>query len=82
MFASASGVKLLVILAKTNSVVATCVVFVPTVAVGAVGVPVKEGDAMVALNAISLVLVVILAVFAETLVSKDVMLAVLDATLV
>ena len=59
----ASGVTLFVILAKTNSVVATCVVFVPNDAVGAVGVPVNEGDAMVARNAISLVFDVMLAVF-------------------
>jgi hypothetical protein len=32
-------------LASTNAVVATCVVFVPTVAVGAVGVPVRAGEA-------------------------------------
>jgi hypothetical protein len=32
-------------LASTNAVVAICVVFVPTVAVGAVGVPVSAGDA-------------------------------------
>ena len=35
----------------TNAVVATCVVFVPAVAVGAVGMPVKAGDAMLAFNA-------------------------------
>jgi hypothetical protein len=29
----------------TNSVVAICVVFVPALAVGAIGVPVREGDA-------------------------------------
>lgn len=29
----------------TNAVVASCVVFVPVVAVGALGVPVKVGDA-------------------------------------
>lgn len=30
----------------TNAVVASCVVFVPVVAVGALGVPVNDGDAM------------------------------------
>ena len=34
----------------TNSVVAICVLFVPTVAVGAVGVPVKAGEALFALR--------------------------------
>lgn len=29
----------------TNAVVASCVVFVPVVAVGAVGVPVSDGEA-------------------------------------
>ena len=93
--ASASGVTLFVILANTNSVVATWIVFVPTAAVGAVGVPVKEGEAIVALNAISavllrilatfiaisVVLIVILAVFEVTLVSSEVILAVFDAIL-
>jgi hypothetical protein len=32
----------------TNSVVASCVVFVPAVAVGAAGVPVKVGEADIA----------------------------------
>jgi hypothetical protein len=32
-------------LARTKAVVAICVVFVPAVAVGAVGVPVSAGDA-------------------------------------
>ena len=32
----------------TKAVVASCVVFVPELAVGAVGVPVRVGDAMVA----------------------------------
>jgi hypothetical protein len=45
-------------------VVASCDVLVPGAAVGAVGVPVKEGEAMVARNHISEVLVVILAVLA------------------
>jgi hypothetical protein len=39
-------------------------VLVPGIAVGAVGVPVKEGEAIVARNNISEVLVVILAVLA------------------
>ena len=80
------------ILANTNSVVATWVVFVPTAAVGAVGVPVKLGEAIVARNAISVILVVILAVLDVTLVSNaastfvalvisDVILAVLVAIL-
>lgn len=37
-------------LAKTKAVVAICVVLVPTVAVGAVGVPVSDGDARGALE--------------------------------
>jgi hypothetical protein len=41
----------LAISAFTNAVVATCVVLVPTVAVGAKGVPVKVGDARLALVA-------------------------------
>ncbi len=48
--------------------------FVPSAAVGAVGVPVKEGDAIVALKAISFVFVV-------TLDSRAVILAVLEAIL-
>ena len=55
---------------------------VPAAAVGAGGVPVKEGEAIVALNAMSFVLVVILAVFAATFDSNVVILAVLLATLV
>ena len=35
---------------RTYAVVATCVVFVPTVAVGAVGVPVSAGEANAALR--------------------------------
>ncbi len=50
-------------------------VLVPGAAVGAVGVPVKLGDAIVARNAMSAVFVVIFVVFA-------VMLAVLAVTLV
>ena len=38
----------------TNAVVAICVVFVPAVAVGAVGTPVNAGDARPAFNAIAL----------------------------
>jgi hypothetical protein len=55
---------------ETNSVVAICVVLVPGAAVGAVGVPVKDGDAIVARNNISAILVVMLAVFEVTLVSN------------
>jgi hypothetical protein len=50
-------------------------VLVPGAAVGAVGVPVNEGDAIVALKAISDVLDVILAVFDATNVGKVVMVA-------
>ena len=57
--------------------------FVPAIGVGAVGVPVKDGDAIVALKAISLIFEVILTVFAEisfvlvvTLASIEVILAV------
>jgi hypothetical protein len=57
-------------------------VLVPAAAVGAVGVPVKEGEAIVALKAMSFVFVVILAVFAATFDSNVVILAVLLATLV
>jgi len=46
------------------------VLLVPATAVGAVGVPVNEGDAIVALNAISEVFVVILEVFEAILVSN------------
>ena len=55
---------------ETNSVVAICVVLVPGAAVIAVGVPVKDGDAIVARNNISAILVVILAVLDVTLVSN------------
>jgi hypothetical protein len=48
--------------AATNSVVAICVVLVPGAAVGAVGDPVNDGDAIVARNNISAILVVMLAV--------------------
>ena len=66
----------------TNAVVAICVLLVPAAGVGAVGVPVKDGEAIVALNAMSLVFVVMLAVFAVTLVSNEVILAVFEATFV
>ena len=56
--------------AATNSVVAICVVLVPGAAVVAVGVPVKDGDAIVARNNISAILVVMLAVLDVTLVSN------------
>ena len=80
--ASASGVTLFVILANTNSVVATCVVFVPTAAVGAVGVPVKLGEAIVARKAMSAILVVILAVLDAIPNELAVILIVLDAMFV
>src|SRR5690348_12662297 len=38
-------------LARTKAVVATCVVLVPTEAVGAVGVPVRAGEASLAYDA-------------------------------
>ena len=60
---------------ETNAVVANWFVLVPGAAVGAVGVPVNDGDAIVALNAISEIFVVILEVF-------DVILAVFDVTLI
>ena len=70
----------------TNAVVANCVVLVNAGAVIAVGVPVKEGEAMVALNKISAVLIVIVAVLAVIFEFKEVrlelILAVLDATFV
>ena len=70
----------------TNAVVANCVVLVNAGAVIAVGVPVNEGEAMFALNKMSAVLVVILAVFAVIFEFKVVrlklILAVLDATFV
>jgi hypothetical protein len=68
--------------AETNSVVAICVVLVPGAAVTAVGVPVKDGDAIVARNNISAILVVILAVLDAISLVFVVMLAVLDVTLV
>jgi hypothetical protein len=48
--------------AATNAVVANCVELVPGAAVGAVGVPVNDGEAIVARNNISAALAVILAV--------------------
>ena len=42
----------------TKAVVANCAVLVPTVAVGAVGVPVKAGDAKGAFDAKAFVIVV------------------------
>jgi hypothetical protein len=64
----------------TNAVVASCVVLVPGAAVGAVGVPVNEGDAIVARKAISDVFVVILAVLDAIEFVFDMMLVVLAAT--
>ena len=90
--AVASGVAEPPTIEETNSVVAICVVLVPAAAVGAEGIPVNVGEAMVALNAISLVLVVtllsievildvlltILLVFVVTLVSSEVILDVFE----
>jgi len=72
--ASASGVIVLLAIkdAFTKAVVAICVLTSPVVGVGAVGVPVNEGDAIVALSAI-------LFVFVVTLASIDVILKVLLA---
>jgi hypothetical protein len=75
--AEASGAVELVILAATNAVVANWVEIVPVAAVGAVGVPVNDGDAMVARNNISAMFVVILAVLALMAFVLLVMLAVL-----
>ena len=66
----------------TNAVVANCVVLVKAGAVVAVGVPVKEGERIVALNNISAILAVILAVLELIFVLSEVILEVLDATLV
>jgi len=68
--------------AATNAVVASCVELVPGAAVGAVGVPVNDGDAMVALNNISAVFAVILNVFAAIEFVLLVILAVLEVILV
>ena len=57
---------------ETNAVVASCVVFVPGAAVGAVGVPVNDGEAIVARNNISAVFAVMLDVLDVTLVSNAV----------
>ena len=64
---------------RTNSVVAICVVLVAIAAVGAVGVPVNDGDAIVARNNISAVFVVMLAVFASIALVLLVILAVFEA---
>jgi hypothetical protein len=63
----------------TNSVVAICVVLVACAAVGAVGVPVNEGESIVARNNISAVLAVIEAVLAAIAFVLLVILAVLEA---
>jgi hypothetical protein len=68
--------------AATKAVVANCVELVPGKAVGAVGVPVKEGDAIVALNNISAVFAVILFVLAVIEFVLLVILAVLAVSLV
>jgi hypothetical protein len=72
---------MLVTAVLTNAVVANCVVLVNAGAVLAVGVPVKEGERMVALNNISAVLLVILAVLELIFVLSVVMLDVLALTL-
>ena len=93
--ASASGVFVPPKIVETNSVVANCVVLVPAAAVGAVGMPVNEGDAIGAFNnrslvldvtlesnpEIALIVDVILAVFELTRVSNPVMESVLDVML-
>jgi hypothetical protein len=66
----------------TNAVVANCVVLVKAGAVVVVGVPVKEGESIVALNKISAVLAVILAVLELIFVLSVVMLEVLALTFV
>ena len=66
----------------TNAVVANCVVLVKAGAVVAVGVPVNEGERIVALNKISAVLVVILEVFELVFVLIEVILAVFALTFV
>jgi hypothetical protein len=73
---------MLVTAVLTNAVVANCVVLVNAGAVVAVGVPVKEGERMVALNNISAVLLVILDVLELIFVLSDVMLDVLALTFV
>jgi len=69
--ASASGVADPPTVAATKAVVANCVELFPGAAVGAVGVPVNDGDAIVARSNISAVFVVILAVFDIILVSNE-----------
>ena len=79
--ASASGVAEPPTVAATKAVVANCVELVPGIAVGAVGVPVNEGDAIVARNNMSAVFAVILDVFIAILAVLEVILAVLDKIL-
>ena len=57
---SASGVDKVPTSEETKAVVAICVLLVPVTAVGAVGVPVKDGDAIVARNNMLEVFVLIL----------------------
>ena len=64
----ASDVYVPPIMVDTNAVVANCVVLVPGAAVGAVGVPVKDGEFIVAFNAKSATIDVILDVF-EAIIS-------------
>jgi hypothetical protein len=66
----------------TNAVVANCVVLVNAGAVAAVGLPVNEGERIVALNIISAVLVVILAVLELIFVFNDVILELFALTFV
>ena len=66
----------------TNAVVANCVVLVKAGAVVAVGVPVNEGESIVALNNISAVFVVILDVLELIFVFNEVILAVFALRLV
>ena len=68
--AVASGVAASVILETTKAVVAICSSFVVDEAVGALGVPVNVGDAMVARNNISAVFAVMLEVLDVILVLK------------
>ena len=64
---------------ETNAVVAICVVLVPGAAVGAVGVPVNEGESIVARNKISAMLAVMEAVLAAISIVLLVIEAVLAA---
>jgi hypothetical protein len=73
---------MLVTAVLTNAVVANCVVLVNAGAVLAVGVPVKEGESIVALNKISAVLLVILDVLEFIFVLSEVILEVFALTLV